>query len=685
MTHAFPLIFPMSGGAGGGGGGGTPGGSNGQAQWNNGGVFDGFGNVTASSFDVDRRIAATYATDSVLRDAFTSFPTTASRNDADFVSGHTFIPVVSMSVSQLGRFYAAGNTQNHTVAIWERVSGTLITSGLVLAASSSDANGFKYVSVSPVTLDPAKEYVIASQEFAAGDTWKDAWDSVNYYSPYVARTGFGYRAVSSLAIPTVFGTGTIVYNACTFKFTPNVVGQISAAYDSNNFLAMISNSNGTGSLVTNNNDKTVSIFNSLGIGIGTVSSGFKAEIAGGLRATGSVPIRTMSASGTANSDMLSVGVNALSSQNAICVRGGYILIESGSGADVLLNYDNPSKNVGIGSIFTNTKLGALVDVATKKGYVLRLAASQSATGLEVQDSSGVPFFTLTGAGKVVLANSPNLSFSNSGAAAPGTGSAGQKIQLFGTAGTIAATDYALGIESGAMWFTSNGAYRFYVGGTALLDISSTGTSLFRTTSTTGAPIIARMAASMTGNGLEVQNSSGTTLFNVGGTGNVNFTNTTGTVYANWDATSRVFYAGGDAFAVLTGDGTTRLYNNGKLVWNNGATASSGTPDIGLARNAAGVVEINNGTAGTFRDLKLRNLEFSAGNIATDTTTGTKIGTATTQKLSMWNATPIVQPTTAGAAATFVANTSLIANDTATFDGYTIGQVVKALRNIGILA
>jgi len=68
-----------------------------------------------------------------------------------------------------------------------------------------------------------------------------------------------------------------------------------------------------------------------------------------------------------------------------------------------------------------------------------------------------------------------------------------------------------------------------------------------------------------------------------------------------------------------------------------------------------------------------------------TTTGTKIGTSTSQKLSLWNATPIVQPTTGVAAATFVANTSGIANDTATFDGYTIGQVVKALRNIGALA
>lgn len=68
-----------------------------------------------------------------------------------------------------------------------------------------------------------------------------------------------------------------------------------------------------------------------------------------------------------------------------------------------------------------------------------------------------------------------------------------------------------------------------------------------------------------------------------------------------------------------------------------------------------------------------------------TTTGTKIGTATTQKIGFWNTTPIVQPTTAIAASTFAANTSGIVDDTATFDGYTIGQITKALRNLGILA
>jgi len=62
-----------------------------------------------------------------------------------------------------------------------------------------------------------------------------------------------------------------------------------------------------------------------------------------------------------------------------------------------------------------------------------------------------------------------------------------------------------------------------------------------------------------------------------------------------------------------------------------------------------------------------------------------IGNNAAAKISFFAATPIVQPTVAIAAAAFVANTSGIADDTATWDGYTIGQVVKALRNEGLLA
>jgi len=95
---------------------------------------------------------------------------------------------------------------------------------------------------------------------------------------------------------------------------------------------------------------------------------------------------------------------------------------------------------------------------------------------------------------------------------------------------------------------------------------------------------------------------------------------------------------------------------------------------------AGNLKLGDTTAPT------EQLEFAdAKNIKFQTTTGTKIGTATSQKLAFWNATPIIQPTTGVAAATFVAGAGTAVNDASTFDGYTLKQVVKALRNEGLLA
>lgn len=121
-----------------------------------------------------------------------------------------------------------------------------------------------------------------------------------------------------------------------------------------------------------------------------------------------------------------------------------------------------------------------------------------------------------------------------------------------------------------------------------------------------------------------------------------------------------------------GNTTTPTATTGGIVFGSGK-------DFGIYRSGS--------AAGTITgDLTVNNLTMTdAKNIVLNTSTGTKIGTATSQKLGIWNATPIVQPTTGIAASTFVANTSGIANDTATWDGYTIGQVVKALRNMGILA
>lgn len=112
-------------------------------------------------------------------------------------------------------------------------------------------------------------------------------------------------------------------------------------------------------------------------------------------------------------------------------------------------------------------------------------------------------------------------------------------------------------------------------------------------------------------------------------------------------------------------------------------------DVNIAYYGVGSVAIGThtgaaGIAGTNGNLALEN-DFYIGRDIIVNGSGMKIGTATSQPISFWNATPIAQPTTAIGAATFVTNTSIIADDSATWDGYTIGQVVQALRNIGLLA
>jgi hypothetical protein len=173
-----------------------------------------------------------------------------------------------------------------------------------------------------------------------------------------------------------------------------------------------------------------------------------------------------------------------------------------------------------------------------------------------------------------------------------------------------------------------------------------------------------------------------------GTNNTGFgsgsggTNTTG---------SNNLFIGSSAGAYLA-NGVTSNQTSGNSVFigvNSKALSAGNTNQTVIGYNATGNGS-NTVTIGdtTVTDNYIRgNFNVTdARNFIIGTTTGTKIGTATTQKLSFWNATPIVQPTTAVAASTFatVAGGTNI-DTTDTFDGYTIGQVVKALRNTGLLA
>ena len=74
-----------------------------------------------------------------------------------------------------------------------------------------------------------------------------------------------------------------------------------------------------------------------------------------------------------------------------------------------------------------------------------------------------------------------------------------------------------------------------------------------------------------------------------------------------------------------------------------------------------------------------------------TSTGTKIGTATSQKIGFFNATPVVQQSGTGETSGFTAGSGTAVNNDSTFTGnvgstaYRINDIVKALKNLGILA
>ena len=75
-----------------------------------------------------------------------------------------------------------------------------------------------------------------------------------------------------------------------------------------------------------------------------------------------------------------------------------------------------------------------------------------------------------------------------------------------------------------------------------------------------------------------------------------------------------------------------LAKDAKLTWTNTDGGADATQDTGLARNAAGVVEVNNGTVGTFSDIKVRNVLAAGGNgsyVQTPSMTVTNLPSAAT--------------------------------------------------------
>jgi len=115
----------------------------------------------------------------------------------------------------------------------------------------------------------------------------------------------------------------------------------------------------------------------------------------------------------------------------------------------------------------NVIMGELNGVAQIGGHTGNLGAwanlALNTGGGNVGIGSEAPTEKLDVAGSVNIAGGGRIFMGSAGVAAPGAGSVGQKLQLWGTPGSVSASDYSLGIENSHMWFNTGGGFKWYVG------------------------------------------------------------------------------------------------------------------------------------------------------------------------------------------------------------------------------
>lgn len=179
-----------------------------------------------------------------------------------------------------------------------------------------------------------------------------------------------------------------------------------------------------------------------------------------------------------------------------------------------------------------------------------------------------------------------------------------------------------------------------------------------TGSSTSGQIVSATGTTVNGNSGAVSYSSGT----VSGSGN------SGSVSFSSGPTSS-----GNSGAISFTTGASSTGNPGGISFTAGQSGGSGTP---------GDVVFKNGfcTGSTSGSTRLQDSNgFDTVRVTDDNT-----GNPNSNELGFFGVTPIYRPTTAFGTATFVQNSGNAVNDASTFDGYTLKQVVKALRSIGLL-
>lgn len=314
-------------------------------------------------------------------------------------------------------------------------------------------------------------------------------------------------------------------------------------------------------------------------GVISAAYGGAGTISGVLKANGS---GTVSAA-AAGTDYLSP--SALTTTGAI----PYVTSAGVLGQDATkLFWDSANQRLGVGTASPGSKLEIQNTVNVKAVQIVNSSAATGVAGLNIYSNNVHTGVTGNSMFAVEVANA-------------GTTGTAFYVQQAGTGLNAAFNGGNVAIGN----TPTNGNYK--------LDIQSSGsTGTLRVYDQGGAgstlAVIQAGAAQSTNPLALFKNNAGTTLITVSSDGAIYGP---GSVYY---MTAAGYFAGaqwGDnnSQAAINSSGVT-VYQSGLYKFTNGISFSS-TVDLALARNAAGVLEINNGTAGTLRDLYLRRERFEA--------------------------------------------------------------------------
>lgn len=356
-------------------------------------------------------------------------------------------------------------------------------------------------------------------------------------------------------------------------------------------------------------------------------------------------VATLSATGRATfNDGVDLGVSS-SATGTLVFRNGTTAatttFQSSTSQSANLNYTWPISAPTVGQILSSDASGNMSWTAAGAGD-MTLAGVQTVTGAKTFGAAG-------NVGKLILAGSTSGTTILNAAAVAGS----TTVTLPASTSTLA----ALGL---AQTFS---ALQTYSAGIAL---TTSGTF------TTAAAVSSTFTGSVTMNFAGSATSSQLTL--TGGTANwINLSGATGAPVTG--ATRSV----GTKFVLFANAGVNNI---------DYALGISGTGEIWETVPTTGTYGWYHGGTSLVKTLALTSTSLTfadAVNLIFNTTTGTKIGTATGQKIAFWNKTPIIQPTTAITGATRVGGAGTTVTTTDTYGGYTIAQIAAALVNTGILA